>query len=136
VLPGFRAASRQTTDLAEPCDADGIPLQPARAEIFTERLLQQGTPCFKVPSECRGIAEARRDGSQPGPVVGGPAEGEALRVDVDGGLQVPLGEVELAEAAVGNNRCIPSAFLCGEAERLLPVAPALGEGPERAYDRR
>ena len=26
----------------------------------------------------------------------------------------------------------PSAFQRGEAERLLPVAPALGEGPERA----
>ena len=38
----------------------------------------------------------------------------------------------MAEAAVGNDRCIPSAFQRGEAERLLPVAPALGEGPERA----
>ena len=27
---------------------------------------------------------------------------------------------------------VPSAFQRGEAERLLPVAPALGEGPERA----
>ena len=38
----------------------------------------------------------------------------------------------MAEAAVDNDRCGPSAFQRGEAERLLPVAPALGEGPERA----
>jgi hypothetical protein len=43
-----------------------------------------------------------------------------------------LGEVQLAEAAVGNDRCRPSAFQYGEAERFLPVAPAFGEGPERA----
>src|SRR2546425_2763053 len=28
--------------------------------------------------------------------------------------------------------CVPSAFQRGEAERLLPMTPALGEGPERA----
>ena len=33
---------------------------------------------------------------------------------------------------MGNDRCSPSAFQRGEAERFLPVAPALGEGPERA----
>ena len=32
---------------------------------------------------------------------------------------------------MGNHRCLPSAFQRGEAERLLPVAPALGKGPER-----
>ena len=42
----------------------------------------------------------------------------------------------MAEAAVGNDRCVPSAFQRGEAERLLPVAPALGEGPERAQGQR
>ena len=47
-------------------------------------------------------------------------------------LQVPLGEVQATEAAVGNDRCVPSASQRGEAERLLPVAPALGEGSERA----
>jgi hypothetical protein len=47
-------------------------------------------------------------------------------------LQVPLGEVQEAEAAVGNDRFLPSAFERGEAERLLPVTPALGEGSERA----
>ena len=33
---------------------------------------------------------------------------------------------------MGNDRCVPSACQRGEAERLLPVAPALSEGPERA----
>ena len=37
---------------------------------------------------------------------------------------------------MGNDRCGPSAFQCGEAERLLPVAPALGEGPERTQGQR
>ena len=45
-------------------------------------------------------------------------------------LQVPLGEVQEAEIAVGKDRCVPSAFQRREAERLLPVAPALGEGPK------
>ena len=31
-----------------------------------------------------------------------------------------------------NDRCGSSTFQRGKAERLLPVAPALGEGPERA----
>src|SRR5262245_38714511 len=38
----------------------------------------------------------------------------------------------MAEVTVGNDRCGPSAFQRDKAERLLPVAPALGEGPERA----
>ena len=42
----------------------------------------------------------------------------------------------MAEVAVGNDRCNPSAFPCGEAERLLPMAPALGEGPERTQGQR
>jgi hypothetical protein len=47
-------------------------------------------------------------------------------------LQVPLGEVQVAERAVDNNRCSPSACQRSEAERLLPVAPALGECSEIA----
>ena len=49
-----------------------------------------------------------------------------------GVLQVPLGEVQRAQAAVGRDRCGPSAFPQGEAERLLPVALALGEGAKLA----
>ena len=45
--------------------------------------------------------------------------------------QVPLGEAQPAETAVGNEWCDPSAFQRGEAQRLLAVAPALGEGAER-----
>ena len=132
VLPGLLAASRQTTDLAEPCDPAGMTSQRARADIFADRLLQQRAPLREAPLERRGIAQARHDLSQPGPVAGGTTEGQALLQHPDGVLQVPLGEVQEAEAAVGNDRCGPSAFQRGEAERLLPVAPALGEGPERA----
>src|SRR5437016_3734376 len=38
----------------------------------------------------------------------------------------------MAEVTVGIDWCGPSAFPRDQAERLLPVAPALGEGPERA----
>ena len=43
----------------------------------------------------------------------------------------PLGEMQVAEAVVGQGRCAPAADQRGEAERVLPVAPALGESPER-----
>jgi hypothetical protein len=51
-------------------------------------------------------------------------------------LQIPLGEVQVAEVAMGNERCDPSALQHGEAERLLPVAPALGEGADLAQGHR
>src|SRR5262252_1114718 len=38
----------------------------------------------------------------------------------------------MAKTAMGYNRCGPAPFPRGEAERLFPVAPALGEGPQRA----
>ena len=38
----------------------------------------------------------------------------------------------MAEAAVGNNRGEPAACPRGEAERFLPVMPAIREGPELA----
>src|SRR5262245_30824103 len=46
-------------------------------------------------------------------------------------FQVPLGEVQGTEAAVDNDRCEAVACQRGEAECLLPMAPTLGEGPER-----
>src|SRR5262249_27272537 len=73
----------------------------------------------------------RRDRLQPEPVAGGTAKDQALVEHSDGVLQVPLGEVQEAEAAVGNDQCLPSTFERGEAERFLPVPPALGEGSER-----
>jgi hypothetical protein len=86
----------------------------------------------EAPLERIGIAQARHDLSQPVPVAGGTTEGQALVEHPNGVLQVPFGEGQVAGAAVGNDRCGPSACQGGEAERLLPVAPALGECPERA----
>ena len=86
------AASRQTTDLAEPYDAVGMILQRARADIFYDRLLQQHAPSARRPWSA-GIAQACRDRLQPGSVAGGPTEGQALLQHPDGLLQVPLGEV-------------------------------------------
>jgi hypothetical protein len=39
----------------------------------------------------------------------------------------------VAEPGVGSERCVPSAFQRGEAARLLPVTPALGECPDLAH---
>jgi hypothetical protein len=51
VLPGLLAASRQTTDLAEPCDPVGKTEQPARAETFADPLLQQRAPLREASLE-------------------------------------------------------------------------------------
>ena len=105
----------------------GHDLQRARADIFADRLLQQRAPLREAPLERRGIAQARRDRSQPGPVAGGTTEGQALLQHPDGVLQVPLGEVQVAEAAVGNDRCVPSA--CPAWRGGAP--PPRGAGPRR-----
>src|SRR5262249_56246375 len=57
--------------------------------------------------------------------------GQARLQHPAGVLQVPLDEVQLAEPGADVERYVPSAFPRGEVERLLPVAPALGEGPKR-----
>src|SRR5262249_34993227 len=132
VLPGLLATSLQTTDLAEPCDAVGIIVQRARAESYAERLLQQRAPLCEAPLERIGITQASRDLSQPALVARGTTEGQALVEHSNGMLQVPLGKVELAKAAMGYDRYGPSAFQRSEAERLFPVASALGEFPEHA----
>src|SRR5262249_54466297 len=90
-------------------------------------------PLREAPLERSGSAQARHDLSQKAtPVAGGTTEGQALLQHPDGVLQVPVGEIQGAEASVGRDRCLPSAFQRGEAERLLPVALALSEGPKRA----
>jgi hypothetical protein len=128
--------SHKTIDLAEPCDPEGTILQEACADTFADRFLQQDAPLREAPLERIRIAHASHDHSQPDLVAGGTAEGQALVEHPDGVLQVPFGKVQEAEAAVGNDRYGPSAFQCGEAERLLPVAPALGKGPERTQGQR
>ena len=82
--------------------------------------------------ERRGIAQARPNDAQPGPHARGTTEGQALVEHLDGVRRIPLGEVQPTETAMGNDRCLPSAFERGEAECLLAMTPALGEGPERA----
>src|SRR5712691_2325258 len=70
VLPGLLAASRQTTDLAEPRDPVGLTVQRARAETFADPLLQQCAPLREAPLERSGIAHARRGRWQKVPVAG------------------------------------------------------------------
>ena len=102
VLPGLLAVSRQTTDLAEPCDPVGTTYQRARVDIFPDRLLQQYAPLREAPVQPRGIAQASREHAQPVTVPRGTTEGQALIEHPDGGLQVPLGEAQDAEADVGS----------------------------------
>ena len=54
--------------------------------------------------------QARCDRSQVNLAAGGTTEGQALLQHPDGVLQVPLSDIEEAEAAVGHERCLPSAF--------------------------
>ena len=127
-LPGLLAAPRQTPDLAEPCDPGGKTLQRARAETFVDRLLQQRAPLREAPLERIGITQARCDHSQPVPVAGGTTEGQALLQHPDGVLQVPLGEVQVAEAAMGNDRCLPSAFRASRARD--PIRTSVPDVPD------
>jgi hypothetical protein len=107
VLPGLLAASRQTTDLAEPHNPVGS-MTRARADTFADRLLQQRVPLREAPPERRGIAQARQDHAQKAaPVARRATEGQALVEHPDGVLQVSLGEGQLTEAGVDNDRCGP-----------------------------
>jgi hypothetical protein len=132
VLPGLLATSRQPTDLAEPGDPAGMTFEGTRADRDADPFLQLCAPLRQAPLERRGKAQTRHDRWQPGPLAGGTTEGQSLVKHPDGVLQVPLRDIEEAEAAVGHERCLPSAFERGEAERLLPMTPALGKGPELA----
>jgi hypothetical protein len=108
VLPGLLAVSRQMTDLTELCDPAGMIFQRARADTFADRLLQQRAPLREAPLERRGRAQASHDPSEKATsVTGGTTEGQALVEPPDGVLQVPLGEVQVAEAGVDNGRCGP-----------------------------
>src|SRR5262245_57520975 len=124
MLPGFLATALQTIDLAEPCDPAGMMEQRACADSYVDRLLQQRAPLCEAPLQRIGRAQPRHDLRQPVSVARGTTEGQALVEHPDGVRQVPLVEVQKAMAAVGNNRCGPSTFERGEAERLLPMAPA------------
>jgi hypothetical protein len=118
MLPGLLAASRQAIDLAEP--RVGMTSQRAHADTFAEHLLQQRAPLREAPLERRGVAQAPRDRWQHIPVAGGTTEGQARLQHPDGLLQLPLGEVQVAEAAVDNARCDPSALQRGEASASSP----------------
>src|SRR5262245_47163421 len=132
VLPALLPASCQTADLTKPCDPVGKTSHPARADTFPDRLLQEPASLREAPLERISSAQAGRDPWPRVPVVGGTTEGQAMLQHPDGLLQVPLGEVQAAEGAMGNARYEPSGVQRSATERLLPVAPALGEGPKRA----
>ena len=55
MLPGFLAVSRQTTDLAEPCDPEGTILQRFRADTFADSLFQQRTPVHQYQRIVVGV---------------------------------------------------------------------------------
>jgi hypothetical protein len=127
MLPGLSAATCQTTDLTEL--RVGITLRRARVDTFADRLLQERVPLREASLQRIGRAQACRDRSQNGPVARGATEGQALVAYPDGVHQIPLGEVQEAKAAVGNERCRPSTCQRGEAEGLFPVAQPSAKVP-------
>ncbi len=96
--------SGQTTDLAEPCDPESMILPTVDTEIFRDALFQQRAPLREAPLERIRRAQAGHDRRAPVPGAGGTTEGQALLQRPDGGLQVPPGEVQEAETAVGKDR--------------------------------
>src|SRR5262245_39891363 len=131
VLPGLLAVSRQTADLTEPGDQERS-LARTRTDIFADPLLHKRASLREAPLECQGIAQARHDRAQGVPVARGTTECQALLEHPDSRFQVPLGEVDIAEAEVDSNRCVASACQRGEAVRLFPMAPGLSESPDIA----
>jgi hypothetical protein len=129
VLQGLCTVSLQTTALAESGPADRTTR--ICADTFADRLLQQRAPFRVAPLERIGIAQACDDHWRHVAVVRGTRQGQAL-VTIGRHAQVHLGEGQVAEAAVSHDRGEPSACPLGKAERLLCVAPALGEAPQRA----
>ena len=103
----------------------------ARAEPFAGPFPPQPPPLRAAPLERIGSAQGRHDPAQPCLVARGTTEDQAPLQHADGVRQVSLGEIQLTKTGVGNNRCLPSAVQRGEAERLLAVAPALGEYAKR-----
>jgi len=61
MLPGLSAESRQTTDLAEPCDPAGQTDHPAYADTFADALPQQCASLRKTPLERIGRAQVRHN---------------------------------------------------------------------------
>src|SRR5215468_12069866 len=90
VLPGLLAASCKSTDLAEPGDPAGMTFEGTRADRDADPLLQPGAPFHQASLERRGKAQTRHDRWQPGPLAGGPTEGQSLVKHPDGVPQVPL----------------------------------------------
>jgi hypothetical protein len=84
VPPGLIVAPRQATDLAEPCEPQGMMLQRARADTFVDCLLDKRAPLREAALERRGIAQGCRDRSQIGRVTRGTTEGQALVEHPDG----------------------------------------------------
>jgi hypothetical protein len=73
-----------------------------------------------------------RDPAQLGPVARGTTAVQALFQHPNGVLQIPFGKIQEAEVSVDHDRCVPPAVQCSKAERLLSIAPTLGEGSKRA----
>src|SRR5262249_8985587 len=67
---------------------------------------------------------------------GGATKSQTLLEYPDGSVEVALGEIQVAEAPVGNERFLPSSVLDSEAERLFPMASTLGELSERTQNKR
>ena len=121
-------ASRQETDLTELATSGLIVHRAVR------RSVPSPPPGARAPRRGARRAHTHSPGppvmaAQPGPVAGGATEGQALlhtRMAAPG----PLGRGTEGRGAAGHTiGAGPRPSIVGEAERLLPVASALGELP-------
>src|SRR5262245_3547911 len=112
----------------------GMCVQRTRVNIVPERVFQESKPLGNASRQSIRMTQPRCDPSPPIPVVTSATQGQALVEDPDGMRQVPLDEIQQAEAPVGHS--VASACSCGEAKRLLPVGSALSECPTEAHNQR
>ena len=130
VLPGL-AASRRTTDLAEPYDAVTV-LQRARADIFYDRLLQQHAPLREAPLERSGIAQPAAIGCNQARLPEARQRARPCSNIRMAPCSGPLGWVWSGRGSRGQRLVSVFGLPAWRGGAPLPVAPALSEGPERA----
>jgi hypothetical protein len=131
VLPGLLTASCQAVDLAEPCNPVGMICHCAYADTFADRLLQQRAPLREAPLERRSAAQAPRDPSQHGLVAGGTTEGRPWSYTRMACSRSPWVRYRKPRHSWAVSSVGPRPSSVARRKCLLPMALALGEGPER-----
>jgi hypothetical protein len=133
MLVGLVDASGEEIDYAELPKVAGItPAQRARVEIVPARLLLENEALGKTSRVGVRLTQAPSNGTSDSLIVRGATEGHALLEHPDGCFQVPLSEVQTAEARANGDRDVPVPLFIppGKAERLFPVASPFSKLPQ------